>query len=293
MADKVKYSNDLDNFDPQTYWKSLLNTNDSSDLDRVGHPDMGRAFNKQAYEIRLASLKRALDAAAPIPWDLGVFEGAYGVGFYMNFWRSLNLSRVFGVELSEIAQQQVSARFPNFNLRGGDLAKINQWEDWEILIDSFGLVTAIDVIYHIIDVQMAASAISNLAKLVAPNGVFLVTDKFPIDSECVRENPHVVRRSIEWYEQLLKNEGFILEKLTPVFWCMDPPSHLMGQNMSANIAHLTWGIMRSSVKYLPSNSTIQNLLGNISGMFGSWIDSAILPVSSQTPNLTIAIFRKI
>ena len=60
----------------------------------------------------------------------------------------------------------------------------------------------------------------NLADLVRLGGFLVFTDKFPIDGIYQKE-PHVRRRSLKMYHDILTQQGFIIERVEPVF--MDDP----------------------------------------------------------------------
>lgn len=278
-------------FEPKHYWTNLVIGADPDHVDEVGHPDMGRAFNLRAYDLRLKSLICALQTSGCYP-PASIFEAAFGVGFYLRFWKSLDCHRVFGVELSSRACEHARRRFPDFDLRAGDIAELNQWPDWTELLASFDLVTAIDVLYHITDNQAARRAIDNLAQLVRPDGILLLTDKFPGASEPLRETTHVVRRPLQWYMQSLERQGLVFEQTIPVFWSMDPPMFDGPSRLSALAAYLVWGLMRAGIKPWPRNSRMQNFAGNWLGRLGYALDSMIVPHLTRTPNLTLAIYRK-
>ena len=279
-------------FDPHSYWSTLVAGNDPLSVDEVGHPDMGRAFNIAAYELRLRALIRALRVVNALPPRSGVFEAAFGVGFYLRLWRRLGCKPVVGVDLSDLAWRNVQQRFSEFDLRVGNLADIDRWPDWSALSASFGLVTAIDVLYHIIDDEEFRRASRNLAQLVAPGGVLVITDKFAGTSEPVRETRNVVRRPLSWYVDEFSVQGLCLEEKIPVFWCMDPPVFYGTDRLSATLASAVWKLLRASTKFWPRNGRLQNLFGTCSGGLGKAIDGLVVPRLKDSPNLALAAFRK-
>ena len=284
-------SRSMEPFEPKRYWTNLVVGADPEDVDEVGHPDMGREFNLRAYRLRLQALIRALRSAKCYP-PTSVFEAAFGVGFYLRFWQGLDSKRVFGIDLSASASEHARRSFPEFDLRAGDIVELNQCSDWPALTSSFEVVTAIDVLYHITDAQAALQAVENLAQLVAPNGIFLLTDKFPNTSEPFQESPQVVRRPVSWYTGLLKGRGLVIEQTIPVFWCMDPPLFYKSAVLPAAAAYMLWGFMRAGIKPWPRNSRLQNFLGSWLGRLGYLLDSAVVPRLTTTPNLTMAIYRR-
>jgi SAM-dependent methyltransferase len=278
--------------DTRQYWTSLVIGANPSNVDEVGHPDMGRAFNLAAYGLRLRALQQALQKAGCLPPHFGVFEAGFGVGFYLQFWHQIGCARVVGVELSARAWRNAQSRFPNFDLRMADIATLTQAGDWLRLQSSFGLVTAIDILYHVVDDITAQCALRNLANLVVPGGVLIFTDKFPCGSATVQESSIVRRRPFRWYTAVLTPEGFECEAMIPVFWCMDPPIFNSNRRILALLGYAGWASMRAVLKYWPRNGIVQSRLGRIVGGAGAAIDRMVVPRLGQAPNLTMAVFRK-
>lgn len=281
----------MTDFDPDRYWRELVRGASPEDLHEVGHPDMGAGFNRVAYTLRREAVDRALQQTCGFPLR-SVFEGAVGVGFYQSYWAQRGASRIAGVDLSPRAVDALRQRHPTHDLRAGDLAYITHWSDFSELERSFDLVTAIDVLYHIIDDTRCEAALTALARLTRPGGHLLLTDKFPRKPERVRETPHVVRRSLGWFEHRLAGLGFRVAAEVPMFWCMDPPVFTRGHATSARAAWMLWAGMRFATKYWPRGSLAQRWAGTAAATFGSAVDHSVLPHLQDVPNLTVAVFRR-
>lgn len=279
-------------FDPLAYWKGLIIGRSSDDVDEVGHPDMGRAFNLKAYALRLHALTAAMRDEGFLPPGR-VFEAAFGVGYYLRYWRELGCAEVAGVDLSKQARDNAQRVFPEYDLRAGDLAAIHQWPDWPTLRGSFSLVTAIDVLYHILDESQARQAVKNLGQLVAPGGCFLFTDKFPPGLVPAPETPSVTRRPTGWYETILGPLGLTAGSRRPVFWGMDPPSPVARTSHLDQSGYLLWWLMRSGIKFWPRNSLCQNVFGTLLGGFGAAVDRLVVPRIQRTANLSLAVYRRV
>lgn len=261
------------------------------DVDQVGICDMGRGFNGVAYRLRLEALERALLQAGVRPRGARVFEAAYGVGFYLRFWQRQDAAAVAGVDLSPRARENAARQFPGYDLRAGDLARIHEWDDWAPLEGSFDVVTAIDVLYHLVRDEAAGRAVRNLGRLVRPGGVLVFTDK-PVGLHApYAECDIVTRRPLEWYDRVLAPAGLVRERVAPVFWCMDPPAH-HARSLSGRMAYLGWGTMRAATKFWPRNSPVQVGIGRAVGTVGALVDRAVLPRLSGMPNLAIATYRR-
>jgi hypothetical protein len=160
------------------------------------------------------------------------------------------------------------------------------------LQQSFAVVTALDIIYHLLEEHQARRALTNLAELVAPWGILLVTEKFPAYSRADRQLAHVMRRPLHWYQQVLASKGLVLERTTPVFWCMDPPILDGGMPLVALSGYALWSAMRACIKFWPPSSQVQNALGQQIGRIGARFDLVVTQHLTRIPNLTIDTFRK-
>ncbi len=279
-------------FRVEDYWRATVTGESPGHVEQVGHGDMGRAFNRHAYRVRLQSVVRALDRAGWNPHGQRVFDAGYGVGYYLDHWERAGIEMAAGVDVSERAQHYVQQRFPAFDLRVGVISDIDAWPDWYDLQGTFSLVTAIDVLYHVVDEEQAARSLGNLARLVAPKALLLVTDKFTGLASTRVESGIVVRRPLRWYENCVRPQGLRLVGTFPMMWCMDPPVTYGGLTGSWLPARILWIAMRAPLKYLPPNSRVQNGIGHAVGSVGRAIDSAVLPRLDETPNLSIALFRR-
>ena len=272
------------------YWPRTVRGESHRALYQVGHTDMGYAFNKQAYGIRLRALTRALDAGSVQLAGRRVFEAGFGVGYYLEFWRREGAA-VTGVDIAPTAVANVGRRFPTFDLRLGDVTEMDVWDDWESILRSFDLVTAIDILYHVVEDAKAARALKLLASLLQPGGTLIFTEKFPASGMPIREHSHVTRRPLNWYEEAL-GLGFRVERVAPVFWCMDPA--LPGEAASAGdrAARGAWVFMRACTKYFRSPSLVQEILGGATGYIGATIDRMAVGRMRSQGNMRIVSIRR-
>ena len=139
----------------------------------MGHPTLG-AYNRLAYRLRLAAFRRAISESVPQWPNVRIFEGGFGVGFYLEYYAHEGVRHVTGADLSAAAVASVQERFPDFRLIQGDLGQTLPFAE-----RSFDLVTAIDVLYHIVDDRQWDHALAQLSNLVAPGGTLVVTESFP------------------------------------------------------------------------------------------------------------------
>lgn len=155
---------------PMEHW-SALHAEES--LRAVGQSGYPTTFNAWLYHIgrrnvRAFLARHGLDALEG--WR--VFDAGVGTGYWMGLWLELGASAVDGCDLVPAAVDRLRARFPESRLIAGDLSD-------PASIPAFGsydLVSAMNVLLHIVDESRFDAAAANLALAVAPGGWLLLAE---------------------------------------------------------------------------------------------------------------------
>jgi SAM-dependent methyltransferase len=202
--------------DTRAYWEQRLSESDG--LAGVGWIGLGESFNRWMYAVRRRVFKRAVRrAAGPRLAGLDVLDVGSGTGFYLDLWQELGARSVTGSDLTEVAVERLLQRRPGQQVTRLDLAGDGD----ELGGRRFGAVSAMDVLFHIVDDEAYARAISNLARLTAPGGLLILTEN--LVSGPRSGVSHHVSRTEEQVEGLLRQAG--LEPLVsrPMFCLMNTP----------------------------------------------------------------------
>lgn len=205
MRPETEYAN-------AAYWESL-HAKRSGEFSAVGYPELGEGFNRATYELRLQALERLLKRnGAPQPVSL--LEGGVGIGAYAPVWRTLQVRRWIGLDISTTAVERVAREFPTGQFYTVDLSN---GDELDAVLGSFqfDLVTAIDILYHVVEDGNFRDAVSNLANRVRPEGLLVVSDIF-CRQDCMPA-AHVKRRSLKSYMPILEPLGFRLVGREQVF----------------------------------------------------------------------------
>ena len=153
----------------------------------------------------------------PVP---GILEAAAGVGSYGPVWRRLGVERWLGFDLCESAVEQCRKAYPNGEFTIEDLTTPD-WADPAITSEDFDLVTAIDVLYHLVDDRSFDTALQKLSSRVRTGGGYLlVSDVFVTADRQIA--PHVRRRSLAAYERILGERMSLVDR-EPVFSVLGDP----------------------------------------------------------------------
>lgn len=272
-------------YDYRAYWRRL-HRDIPGKLGTVGYPGLGDGFNEVGYRVRLRAAERILREQRRVP--IGhVLEAAVGVGAYARLWNRLGAQSWTGVDISETAVEALRARHPTSSflaadISGAQFAAANMGPP-----GGFDLVTAIDVLYHLVDGAAFESALRNLAQRVRPGGALLVSDVFcPVERQIAS---HVVRRPLSRYQDVLEPAGFRLAGRTAVFAVLGdpvvPPEPLPRHRAMWNV----WRVAQKAVRTVPEFSR---------SVFGGGVALALWPLDSalrrldwtRGTNLELALF---
>ncbi len=267
------------------YWSHLHDTH-VGELSAVGYPALGIGFNQVAYTRRLEATKHLLERRnTTFP---SVLEAAVGVGAYGPLWRDFGCERWVGVDISEGAIDHLRASHPEGEFHVLDLTSdARQWP-----LDTnrrFDLVSAIDVLYHLTDDKGFESALAQLAELVAPGGLLLVSDIF-VDKP-VQIEAHVRRRPLSTYLEVLRKRGFEAVDRETVFAILGDPIRRPGFHLQDEALYATWRILQKTIRITP---------GPLRNSFGALLASSLRPAdallcrlpSVRGVNLELALFRR-
>jgi SAM-dependent methyltransferase len=200
-------------FDPKAYWEGRLS--DRFNLRSVGHRKLGYSFNRWAYRVRGRVFKRSvrpLLGPAPAVLDVGS-----GTGFYLDAWREVGARSVTGSDLTEVAVKRLGRRYPSLDLAQLDIGSPAASHG----LGTFDAISAMDVLFHLIDDDAYRRAFTNLAAMLRPGGLLVFSEDFVRGGR--RAVPHRVSRPIGDVESAVRDAGLEPVLRTPVFFLMNTP----------------------------------------------------------------------
>ena len=188
-----------------------------SGLDAVGYAGAGEDYNAWLYRVRRRLFRRHV--APSLAPGSSVLDVASGTGFYIQLWREAGAGRVVGSDISETAVGRLRDRFPGTPILRFDITG----PAGELPEGPFDVVSAFDVLFHLIDDEAYRRALANLARLVRPGGTLVISENFR------REGPRrfaAVQVNREEGEILTAFEeaGFGLVERHPMFVLMNAPA---------------------------------------------------------------------
>lgn len=267
-------------YEPKRYWNGLFS--EGFDVSKVGYVELGRTWNTWSYRLRRWSFLRALSGFQLDLKNATVLEVGFGVGFYLDFWTKLLPKRLVGVDISHRAVEHARLRYPRFEFHLGDIAEM------DLADEKFDLITAVDVLYHIVDDEAFRKAITRLCSLLKPGGVILFTDRLEENQIIDPRFPHVHCRSLKEYQCAVEGLGVSVFPLNVVMITMANPTMTFNHRLSAVVLKQVWRAISIPLRLFRDIPAAQNILGYFLGITFYFVDLFLIEVWSSAPNLRFA-----
>jgi SAM-dependent methyltransferase len=202
-------------FDAKTYWETRLLEHPG--LCGVGNTCLGRSYLKWVYKVRRAVFLRLISALKANLRTAQVFDVGSGTGFYLELWKQLGVSGIAGCDITEIAVARLGSALPWARILRLDIGDSLPTSE----LGRYDIVSAFDVLFHIVEEERYERAIRNVCALLRPGGLLLFSDLLPRSG--VRRVEHVTFRALKDVTALLAKTGFELVCRVPMLVLMEEP----------------------------------------------------------------------
>ena len=237
-------------FDARRYWSRRLDRDWT--LHGVGMRGLSRSYNRWMYSARRHVFRRT---ARTLPIDLPhsrVLDVGSGTGFYVELWSRLGAGTVTGVDIADSAVRRLRKRFPHVRFERLDIAH----DDVSLLGDGFDVVSAFDVLFHVMDDDGYRTAMANVHRLLRPGGLFVFSEHFVRGPR--REYRHHVSRPAHEIERAVTETGFEVVRRRPMLVLMAWPAQaaapvwrrLWSRALGPALKSERWGGIAGAALYL-------------------------------------------
>jgi SAM-dependent methyltransferase len=266
-----------DDFRPGDYWEGRLSAN--LDLTTVGHAGLGSAYNAWLYRARYRALRRALAAAGITVAGRSVVEIGVGSGAYIGFWESQDVGALTGLDITRVSVESLAARYPEYTFAQCDIGHSLPGG----IRRDYDLVTAFDVLFHIVDDSNFARAIGNLARLARPGGHVLVSDSLA-DRAWGPTRTEYHRTYAQYLAEMAKH-GVCPVRIEPIFYTMT--TTFAG---SGGLARFTGATTRTAGRLAarPVTAWANEMIGG--GLYA--VDGLLARSGERGPSLNLLVARK-
>ncbi|RPI54056.1 MAG: class I SAM-dependent methyltransferase, partial [Acidobacteria bacterium] len=215
---------------PTEYWTQRHQAHD--DLRGVGNIGCSEAYNRWMYRAKLSVFRREALCAVADPGQASVLDIGSGRGSVLEQWARLGCRRIVGSDFAGPALTNLRRKFPDLEIMELDVAKPEA-----PFQEEFDAVSAIDVLYHLMDEPSFNRALKNVFRALRPGGVFIFSDMYS-DGGQVANAHHTVSRP--WHHALgcLSEAGFTVERRRPQYVLMENP-----RRSRNTLVRFTWKVV--------------------------------------------------
>ena len=262
-----------DGFTTQDYWEQRLRGHFS--LEGVGYLRLGQRYNEWMYRVRGEVFDRVVDDLGAGTAGQSVLDVGPGTGFYVDRWLRRGAA-VTGVDLAPVVVSTLATRFPAARFLQADIG-LPLAQPLSSETGRFDVVSAFDVLFHIVDDALYARALANIATLLKPGGLFVWSDNF-IHRPTARI-AHQVSRSLRDITSAVDRAGFRIERRVPMFVLMNYPAD------ASRLAGLAWTALMSP-------AMLSNTLGGIWGRMLYPLERRLVHSAKESPSTELMICRR-
>lgn len=202
-------------FQPKAYWERRLAENFHEG--GVGDICLPQSYNRHLYAVRRQRFRDVVRHLPTVPHSAHVLDIGSGTGAYIEAWQEWGATGIVGSDLTDHSVARLGARYPGCTFRQLDIgdAAAAHWAPGR-----FDVVSAFDVLFHIVDDDRYARALQNVAAMLKPKGWFLFSDNLVRVS---RRTTHFVTRSEGTVLEAIDRAGFDVVVRVPMFVFMNDP----------------------------------------------------------------------
>jgi 2-polyprenyl-3-methyl-5-hydroxy-6-metoxy-1,4-benzoquinol methylase len=260
-------------FDPGEYWQDRLSARYT--LGSTGWSSLGEAFNEWSYAVRRRVFTRVARDAVPARADANVLDVGSGTGFYLDVWQRLGVSQITGSDLTSVAVERLAQRFPAATVERVDIGEAGV----PLPARAYDAISIIDVLFHIVDDERYAQAVSNLGGLLKPGGTLILSENLvPRQSRAA----HQVTRSRRSILSTLAEAGLVVVHEYPMFFLMNTPV-----SSDSRLLQRWWDLV---MKVVPRHEAIGWTLGAM--LFPVERGLTRLAVDRHSPSTTLLVCRR-
>lgn len=223
-------------FDPLRYWEQHLQAYPG--IKGVGYTSRSTKFLEQQYRSRMHQVELALrDYGLANLTGRSVLDIGSGTGIWLDFWHRHGIERAVGLDFAQPSVETLQARFPDDLIVQADVSKAPL-----PLPDTmrFDVISAFDVLLHIVDPDRLRSAIANLAHHCVPGGWLVISDAIVQGQGYVPKRTYALFnkvRPVGEYRDVLTANGFVIDLIRPATVLLgnplEAPNHLAFLALSA------------------------------------------------------------
>ena len=256
-----------------SYWEARLRQN--WNLRGVGHINYGKHYNWWLYKVRRYVFEHEMNRLIRNWSQIDVLDVGSGTGFWIDLWKSLGVHSVVGSDITQVAVERLRQAHPDSRFVKLDISDSPECQN---LVDTFHVISAFDVLFHITSDVQFSNAVSNIFRLLTPGGYFIFSDNFLHGQEVRSE--HQANRTLNQISDVLCRVGFRVVKRVPMFVLMNTPI-----DFPFELSRDLWRLMMAPVKLVPA-------LGHLYGATLFPLEIVLTSLVNESPSTEMMICQR-
>jgi len=278
----------MSKYEPEGYWQQRLSGDFS--LVGVGSFSLGIGYNQWLYKARARTLTRLLKKNQIKAQGQRVLDIGVGSGFYLDYWKKQGTKSITGIDITQKSVSTLAIKYPEYQFIKADISAAEL-----PLNETFDIITAFDVLFHIVEEDKFEQAIRNIRRLSHPQTKVLIMDSFL--KNMLPADFHQNYRTLERYQGVLKEAGIEMVELAPIFYFMSAPIDraAVKSPFCRRLLPYVWtGILRGlglGNRLLSFSRRTDFAIGHVLGFLFYLIDGTILKYSQDGPSEKVLFAR--
>jgi 2-polyprenyl-3-methyl-5-hydroxy-6-metoxy-1,4-benzoquinol methylase len=196
----------------RSYWEQRLASN--LNLRGTGHRAFGLDYNHWLYAAQLDCMDRLVEQNQIDCEGQAALDVGSGSGVYVDYLLRKGVPSLIGVDIAEVSVAHLQQTYPTGRFYTLDIAS-RQWP----FDDTFDVITAISVLYHIVDENYFQTALANLCQRLRPGGYMFLSDTFTTSWWPTAR--HARFRNLAAYETVLTQWGVQIIATLPLYFYLN------------------------------------------------------------------------
>jgi SAM-dependent methyltransferase len=182
------------------------------------------------YRVRRKVFRRLVRRMGLEPANLAVLDVGSGTGFYVEQWQALGVKSLAGLDISDWAVEQLRQAYPNEKFYRADISALPS----PLPVEAFDVITAMDVLVHVVDDAAYLRALNNLCQALKTGGYLLYSDTFFHGCDKQFED-YWKGRSLSFVTPAMQTCGFEVVSRVPMSVLMSAPTDTRHRGMNERI----------------------------------------------------------
>lgn len=261
---------------PKEHWQQVLE--DDFSLRGTGIRPLGLAYNRWMYRLRAKVLTGVCRQYRLPVLNARVLDLGCGVGFYIKFWEHVGAREIVGIDIAEAAVCRLQHTMPRWKFYRADIGS-----EFLPVKAPFDIVSAFDVLFHLVEEKQFEQALGNIARALRPGGVALLSDLFvhaPVQGQF-----HFCPRTYAVYRDALERNGLQILGKHAMFCLMNEPLDVQ-RPWAVWCARYYWRLLTRIIR---TNKTVGSFCGGC--LFA--LDSLLVKIVADSPTTELLVCQKL